>query len=72
MRTRVTDQGIIVPKEMFNGVDEVEKSRRDDTIVIDPVRARDPVFELGENPIDDEVRDASTHHDRFLYGRTMT
>ena len=68
MRTRVTDQGIILPKEMFNGVDEVEISRRDDTIVIEPIRVRDPVFELGEDPIDDEVSDASINHDRYLYG----
>ena len=55
MRTRVTDSGVLLPKEMFDGVEEVEISKRDQTIVVEPVRARDPVYELGEDPIDDEV-----------------
>jgi hypothetical protein len=28
----------------------------------------DPILSLGEDPVDDEVTDASVNHDRYLYG----
>lgn len=28
----------------------------------------DPILSLGEDPVDDEVTDASVNHDRHLYG----
>ena len=27
----------------------------------------DPIFSLGENPIESEITDASTNHDKYLY-----
>ena len=27
----------------------------------------DPIFQLGENPVEDEIDDASVNHDRHLY-----
>ena len=31
--------------------------------------AEDPVLQLGTDPVDDEVTDASVNHDRYLYRR---
>ena len=31
--------------------------------------AEDPIFQLGKDPVDDEVTDASVNHDRYLYRR---
>jgi hypothetical protein len=28
----------------------------------------DPILSLGEDPVDDDVTDASVNHDRYLYG----
>lgn len=27
----------------------------------------DPIYQLGENPVEDEIEDASVNHDRYLY-----
>jgi hypothetical protein len=33
-----------------------------------PVRAEDPILDLGKQPVVLEVEDASLNHDRYLYG----
>lgn len=30
-------------------------------------KSQDPILQLGKNPIDDDVTDASVNHDRYLY-----
>ena len=68
MRTKVTEQGLLVPKQLLEGMDEVEIRREDNVILIVPVGAADPILELGKHPIDLDVQDASLNHDRSLYG----
>lgn len=41
MKTKVTDEGILVPKELLEGMDEVEIHRQNGIIVITPVREFD-------------------------------
>lgn len=69
MRSKVTDQGVTLPKQWFQGVAEVEIRREDDRVVIVPVRGDDPITRLGENPVDVDVDDAAASHDRYLYGQ---
>jgi virulence-associated protein VagC len=66
MRAKVTDQGVLIPKQWFEGIDEVEIHREQDLIFIEPVAATDPVLSLGTQPIVVDVDDASLHHDRYL------
>jgi virulence-associated protein VagC len=66
MRAKVTDQGVLIPKQWFEGIDEVEIHREQDLIFIEPVTATDPVLSLGTQPIVVDVDDASLHHDRYL------
>jgi len=69
MRSKVTEQGVVLPKQWFEGFDEVEIRREKDQIVVVPCRPDDPITELGTHPIPVEVDDASVNHDRYLYGR---
>lgn len=66
MRAKVTSQGVRIPKQWFEGIDEVEIRREQTVIVIEPVEAEDPILSLGAEPIVVDVDDASIHHDRYL------
>ena len=66
MRVKVTNRGVLIPKQWLEGIDEVEIRRERALIVIEPVDAEDPILRLGDEPIVVDVDDASIHHDRYL------
>lgn len=68
MKAKVTNRGLIIPKEMLTGAEEVEIRKEDHRIVISPVGKGDPILNLGKRPVECGVPDASEHHDRYLYG----
>ena len=68
MKTKVTEQGVRVPKRFLRGIKEVEIRKDNGVILVVPV-TEDPILALGSQPIADEITDASQHHDRYLYGR---
>jgi hypothetical protein len=68
MRTKVTEQGLLIPKQWLEGVDEVEIRKEQNVLLIVPV-ADDPILQLGRQPIVCDVDDASEHHDRYLYSQ---
>ena len=67
MKTRVTEQGLLIPKDLLEGFDEVEIRREDHHLLIVPVSREDPILQLGREPVLGEMDDASTNHDRYLY-----
>ncbi|MDQ3132731.1 MAG: hypothetical protein M3Q99_18430 [Acidobacteriota bacterium] len=67
MRTQVTEQGIFIPKQMLEGVKEVEIRKEKSVIVIVPLSEEDPILQFGKDPIEDVVTDASVNHDNYLY-----
>ena len=67
MRAKVTEQGVLIPKELLEGVEEVDIKKRNGLIVVLPVPDSDPINNLGRNPIVVDVDDASVHHDKYLY-----
>lgn len=69
MRTEVTDQGLLIPKRFLEGIKEVEIRKENGLIVIVPLPANDPILQLGQDPIDDDVTGASVEHDRYIYQR---
>jgi virulence-associated protein VagC len=69
MRSKVTEQGVVLPKQWFPGVDEVDIRRENNRVVVVPFRGDDPISELGKNPLTVDVDDASDNHDRYLYGQ---
>ena len=66
MITKVTEQGLIIPKNLLLNVDEVEIRKEHDIIIIIPATTKDPIFELGQQPVTADVDDASINHDIYL------
>lgn len=67
MKAEVTDQGVLIPKEMLqDGIKQIEIHIENGRIIV-PVRPSDPVFNLGKNPVDTGVSDAADNHDHYLY-----
>lgn len=66
MRTKVSESGVTLPKEWFEGAAEVDIRREEHRVVVLPVHA---ITALGSHPIVADVDDASTNHDRYLYGQ---
>jgi hypothetical protein len=71
MRTKVTENGVLIPKAMLEGIDEVDIQKAQNMIIVVPVQADDPIVNLGKHPIRLDVKDASVNHDRYLYDRCM-
>ena len=67
MKSRVTEQGLLIPKHLLEGVDEVDIQKRGGIIVVAPVSPRDPVLNLGNEPIALDIEDGSENHDRYIY-----
>jgi len=59
MRSKVTEAAVILPRQWFPGVLEVEIRRENDRVVVQPFRPDDPIRELGRHPITTDVDDAS-------------
>ena len=68
MKTKVTEQGVLVPKKFFKGIKEVEIRKENDLIVVVPI-IDDPILQLGSNPVSDDLEDASENHDQYIYGK---
>jgi hypothetical protein len=68
LKTKVTEQGVIVPKKFLKGIKEVEIRKDNSVILVVPVMD-DPIFELGSQPIADDIANASENHDAYIYSR---
>ena len=67
MKTKVTEQGVLIPKQLLEGIEEVEIRKENGFILVLPVPEFDPVFNIGKNPIDIDITDASVNHDYYIY-----
>ncbi|MGH9362180.1 MAG: hypothetical protein ACRD2T_09700 [Thermoanaerobaculia bacterium] len=68
MKIKVTEEGVLIPKEMLEGIAEVEILREENLIVVMPSSEDDPRLGLGRSPVETGAPDGSEHHDLFLYG----
>lgn len=68
MKTKVTDQGVTIPKKFLKGIKEVEIRKEDNRVLVVPI-TEDPILQLGSQPIHDAVDDASKNHDAYIYGK---
>lgn len=69
MKTKVTEQGITIPKQFLEGVREVEIRKEKNYILVIPLSGDDPISHFGKNPVSDTVTDASENHDEYIYGK---
>lgn len=66
MRTKVTEQGLLIPKQLLGDAIDVEIRKEHNAIIVILHVPADPILKLGTQPITD-VSDASYNHDHYLY-----
>ena len=69
MRSKVSEEGVLIPRKMLEGVDEVDIRKEDGAILVLPVSGVDPILGLGKRPLSIDMTDASEKHDLYLYGK---
>ena len=62
-------RGVLIPKQLVEGFDEVEIVKQDGVIVVMPLPLDDPIHQLGKSPVPVEEHDAAENHDHYLYGQ---
>lgn len=68
MKAKVTEEGLLIPKQLLEGIQEVEIRKQQDVLLIVPIVHDDPILGLGQNPVNCGVPDAAEYHDSYLYG----
>ena len=66
MKAEVTEQGVLIPKELLKGITQVEIRKRNNLILVIPLSGVDPIFQLGQNPVSDDLTDASANHESYI------
>ncbi len=67
MKVKVTNEGVVIPKTYLEGVEEVEIKKENGLIMVIPITDNDPIFELGKNPVECGIPNASEQHDKYIY-----
>ena len=68
MRTKVSENGVLIPKDFLIGITEVDIRKQNGVIVVIPAGKDDPIFNIGKDPVVSGVSDASENLDKYLYG----
>lgn len=67
MRTKVNEDGVLLPKELFVGITEVDIRRQNGVIVVVPAGWHDPIYNIGKDPVVSGVSVASEDLDKYIY-----
>lgn len=67
MKLKVTEQGVLIPKEILGELQEVELIQEKGKIIITLVEPNSSIWQLGTNPIECDVTDLAENHDTYLY-----
>jgi hypothetical protein len=67
MKLEVTDQGVLIPKNLLEGAKEVDVRKENKRIVVTPMPDEDPIFRIGKNPVKGGVTNASVDLDKYVY-----
>ena len=68
MKTKVTTRGVVVPRQMLDGAEEVELRKEGGKVLVIPLTEADPILRLGSDSVVCDAPEASQRHDRYLYG----
>lgn len=71
IKISVTAQGVLIPRQLLEGIEEVELKKENGVITLVPTVQNDPIWNLGKDPIECDVSDASEQHDKYLYGQSV-
>lgn len=69
MVAKVTNEGLLIPKELLGSAEEVQIVEEPGRIVVILEPDNDPIWNLGKDPIQLDITDASVNHDKYIYGQ---
>jgi hypothetical protein len=69
MKLKVTDSGVVIPRDLLPDVDEMDVRVEGEIVVLTPSHnvGDDPIWEMGSDPVTCGLPDASANHDHYLY-----
>jgi len=67
MVAKVTNEGLLIPKELLGSAEQVQIIEEPGRIVVILEPENDPIWNLGKNPIKLGITDASVNLDKYLY-----
>lgn len=68
MRTKVNENGVLIPKDLLPGITEVDIRKQNGVIMVIPAGKDDPVYDIGKDPVASGVSDASENLDKYCLG----
>ena len=71
IKISVTAQGVLIPRQLVEGIEEVELKKENGVITLVPTVQNDSIWNLGKDPIECDISDASEQHDKYLYGQSV-
>jgi len=69
MKLTVTEQGLLIPKEILGDNQEFEIIQEHGKIIITSIKRTSSIWDLGSNPVECDLEDGAIHHDRYLYNQ---
>jgi hypothetical protein len=69
MVAKVTNEGVLIPKELLGSAEQVQIIEEPGRIVVVLDPASDPIYRLGKNPVIAPETDASVNLDNYIYGK---
>jgi virulence-associated protein VagC len=67
MKMQVSEQGLLIPKELLGDRQEVEIIEEQELIIIKTLKKTPSIWDLGKNPVECDVTDGAINHDHYLY-----
>jgi virulence-associated protein VagC len=67
MKMQVSEQGLLIPKELLGDRQEVEIIEEQELIIIKTLKKTPSIWDLGKNPVKCDVTDGAINHDHYLY-----
>jgi virulence-associated protein VagC len=67
MKLKVTEEGVLIPKELLGDSQEVEVIQEEEKIIITTGQKTSSIWDLGQNPVECDVNDVAINHDTYLY-----
>ncbi len=67
MKLKVTEQGVLIPKELLGNSQEVEIIQEKEKLIITIISKPTSIWDLGANPVESDINDGAINHDKYLY-----
>ncbi len=55
MKLKVTEQGVLIPKELLGNSIEVEISKQEEKLIVTIINKPNSIWDLGANPVESDV-----------------